>query len=65
MGNSLDTSQEGSPYMVWGGGDINWGKVKGINEWEEQKTGLRWPQRDTKDETLRTLQITGENIHNE
>ena len=43
--------------MVWGGGDTNWGQVKGITEWEEQTTGLRWPQRDTKDKTLRTGEI--------
>ena len=54
MGNSLDTRQEGSPYMVWRGGDTNWGQVKGINEWEEQKTGLRWPQRDKKYKPPRT-----------
>ena len=56
MGNTWDTRQhkEGSPYMVWEGGETNWQQVKWINEWVEQKTGLRWPQRDTKDETLRT-----------
>ena len=35
-------------------GDTDWKQVKGITEWEEQKTGLQWPQRDIKDETLRT-----------
>ena len=40
--------------MVLGGGDTNWGQVKGINQLEEQKTGLRWTQRDSKDKTLRT-----------
>ena len=43
-----------SIYGVWGGGDdTNWQQVKGINKWEEQKTGLRWPQRDTKDKKLK------------
>ena len=46
MGNTWDTRQEGSPYMVWGGGDTKWKQVKGISEWGEQKTGQRWPQRD-------------------
>ena len=53
MGNTWNTGGRKSIYGV-GGGDTNWRQVKGINEWEEQKTGLRWPQRDIKDETLRT-----------
>ena len=55
MGNTWDTRQEGSPQLWDGmGGDTNWEQVKVINEWVEQKTGLRWPQGDIKDETLRT-----------
>ena len=36
-----------------GGVNTNWGQVKGISKWKQQKTGLWWPQRDTKEKTLR------------
>ena len=55
MGNTWDAKE----VHIWcggggGGGDTKWEQVKKINEWVEQKTGLRCPQRDTKDKTLRT-----------
>ena len=37
MGNTWDTRQ-GSPYMVWEGGDTKWKQIKGKNSRTENRT---------------------------
>ena len=38
MGNTWDRRQEGSPYMEWGGRDIQWKQAKGMGRIENKTT---------------------------